>query len=119
MTRKLVLLSAASVCLGSCCSSPQARRFVPASSVMRVEPQPTTRYEFQAAERQGDLIAATGRGLAFGIGDQAIQMQPGEALHVLRVNPDSGEVLVRRLDYHSLARLSLDGLEVRATTYGQ
>ena len=38
-------------------------------------------------------------------------------LHVLRVDPDSGEVLACRLDDRKLVRLSPDGLEVEATTY--
>ena len=118
MTGYLALVSSAMVCLVGCCSPPQARRFVPTSTVVRIEPQPTTRREFQDAEQRGYLVAATGHGVAFGIGDQVIAMQEGEALHVLRVDPDSGDVLVRRLDYHTLARLAPDGLEVRATTYG-
>ena len=117
MTRYLALVSIAAVCLAGCCSPPQARRFVPGSTVVRVEPQPTTRREFQDAEEQGCLIAATGMGMAFGTGDQPVQMQAGEALHVLRVDLRTGEVLVRRLDDHSLARLSPEGLEARATTF--
>ena len=117
MTRYLSLASVAAVCIAGCCSSPQARRFVPSSTVVRVRPQPTTRREFQDAEQQGYLIAATGLGLAFGTGDQPIQMQAGEALHVLKVDPRSGEVLVLRLDDHTLARLSSEGVEVRTTTY--
>lgn len=109
MPRYLTLFSVAAVCIAGCCSPPPARRLVPSSTVMRVEPQPATCREFQDAEQQGYLIAATGRGAAFGTGDQVIQMQEGESLHVLRVDPDSGEVLVRRLDDHSLARLSPTG----------
>ena len=119
MTRCLIFLNVAAVCLAGCGSPPQARRFVPASTVVRVEPLPTTRREFQQAEQQGYLIAATGLGPAVNFWDRPVQMCNGEALHVLGVDADSGEVLVRRLDDHTLARLTLAGLEVRATTYGR
>ena len=113
-------LTAACVVLGinGCCSPAPERRVVPTSTVVRAEPQPTTYAEFQDAEQRGCLIAATGRGVAFGVGDQRVYPQAGEALHVLRVNPQTGEVLVRRVDEHTLARLSSDALEVRTTTYG-
>ena len=119
MTLHLALLSIAAMCIAGCCASPENQRLVPTSTIVRLEPQPTTRREFQDAEQQGDLISATGRGIALGIGDQPIQMQGGEALHVLRVDPRTGEVLVCRLDYHSLARLSPEGLEAETTTYGR
>ncbi len=119
MTRFFLLLSVAAVGLAGCSCPPPARRFVPTSTVGRVEPPPISWGEFQDAEQRGCLIAATGRGVAFGPGDQSVEMTAGEALHVLRVDPRSGEVLVRRLDDHTLARLSPDGLEVRATTYGR
>ncbi len=86
---------------------------------MRVEPQPTTYAEFQDAEQQGCLIAATGLGMAFGLGDQPVRMQAGEALHVLGIDARSGEVLVRRLEYYTLARISAEGLEVKASAYGR
>ena len=117
MTRWLILLVVVASCIAGCCSPPQARRFVPARTVVRAEPQPTTRREFQEAERQGLLVAATGRGGAVDALDQPTRMDAGEALHVLRVDPDSGEVLACRLEDHKLVRLSPDGLEVEDTTY--
>ena len=103
-------------------------RFVPGSTVFAVDPPPTTRRDFQAAERQGCAVVATGRGPAYGVDDLPTRLRPGERLHVLRADAATGEVLVRRLDYdHSasygllpyadLARITLDGLEVLATTY--
>ena len=92
---------------------------MPTSTVVRVEPQPTTYAEFQDAEQRGCRIAATGRGVAFGLGDQRVDLEAGETLRVLRVNPRTGEVLVRRLEEHTLARLSPDALEVRTTTYSR
>ena len=119
MPRVLTLLSFAAVGLAGCCSPDPEQRVVPTSTVMRVEPQPTTLREFKDAEQLGCFITATGRGAAFGIGDQPVQLDKGEALRVLRVDLRSGEVLVRRLDHHTLARVSPDALEVRATTYGR
>ena len=119
MVRPLALFCLIAIGAVGCCSEPPSKRVVPTATVARVEPQPTTLDEFRAAEAQGNLIAATGRGVAFGLGDQPVEMQAGEALHVLRIDPRSGEILVRRLDTLSLARLSPVGVEVRATTYGR
>ena len=84
-----------------------------------MEPQPTTRRDFRDAEQQGYLIAATGRGAAFDVWDQPTRMYEGQALHVLRVDAESGEVLACRRDDGKLVRLSPDGLEVQTTTYGR
>ena len=118
MICRLIFCSVAAWCLASCCAAPPVQRFVPASSVVRLEPQPATRREFQDAEQQGYAIVANGRGEAFDALDQPVQMYKGQAVHVLRVDPESGEVLACRNDDHKLVRLSPDSLEVEMTTYG-
>ena len=117
MIRYLAVCGSCAVCLAGCSTPTAGVRFVPRSSVVRVEPQPTTYREYREAERQGFLVAATGRGLAEGIDDLPTQMHDGEGLHVLAVDPATGEVVVRRLDDNTLARVDQAGLEVRATTY--
>ena len=44
-------------------------------------------------------------------------MQAGERLHVVRIVPDVDEILVKRLDYHTMARITRAGLEVRGSTF--
>ena len=120
MTRCLIFCNFAAWCLaGCCCAPPQAQRFVPASSVVQIEPLPTTHRGFQDAEQQGCLVVATGRGAAFDALDQPTQMYEGQAVHVLHVDAESGEVLACRQDDHKLVRLSPDALELETTTYGR
>ena len=92
---------------------------MPASSVVRIEPLPVTRRGFQDAEQQGYLVVATGRGAAFDVWDQPVQMCKGQAVHVLRVDAGSGEVLACRYDDRSLVRLPPDSLEIETTNYGR
>ena len=116
MIRSLIPLGVAALWLAGC-STPPPVRFVPGSTVFRADPQPTSLGEFREAERQGYLVAATGYGPAYGVDDLPVKMQAGERLHVLRVMPDRDEVLVQRLDYHTLARVGRDGWELRGTTF--
>ncbi len=92
---------------------------VPSRTLVRVEPQPATGPEFREAAGRGLLVAATGIGWAFGMDDRLTRLQPGERLRVLRVDASTGGVLVYRLEGQTLARVSQDGLEVLATTYGR
>ena len=91
---------------------------MPASSVVRVGPLPSTGREFRDAEQQGYVVVATGHGAAFDALDQPTPMYAGQAVHVLRVDAESGEVVACRHDDGKLVRLSPDGLEVETTTYG-
>ena len=116
MTRYFFLFAAA-LCTAGCSTPAPELRFVPTATVYRVEPQPTTSGEFRDAERQGYLIAATGSEMALGIDDLPTHLEAGAPLHVLQVDPRTGEALVRRLDDNTFARVNLEGLEVRATTY--
>ena len=117
MIRSLVILGLIMLILAGCSTPATEVQFVPSSTVFRVEPQPTTYGEFQEAERQGYLVAATGFGLAIGLDDLPTHVQAGERLHVLRVDAVTGEVLVRRLDYNTIVRVNFEGVEVRGTTY--
>ena len=117
MIRCSAIVGLAGLCLAGCATPEAEVRFVPSSTVHRVEPQPTTGAEFQDAERQGYLVAATGRGEAFGVDDLPTQLQANERLHVLRVDPSTGEVVVLRLDYSTVACVSFEGVEVRRTSY--
>ena len=117
MIRCLLTLSVVALTLAGCSTPATEVRFVPNSTVFRVEPQPTTYGEYQKAERQGFLVAATGHGEAIGIDDLPTQIQAGERLHVLRVDLASGELLVLRLDYNAIARVNYEEVEVRGTTY--
>ena len=113
----LACISLILFCMAGCSAPPQQVRFVPSSTVFQVEPQPSTTEEFRETERGGYLVAATGRGTAFGADDLPTVLQAGERLHVIRGIPDADEILVKRLDYHMLARISRDGLEVRGSTF--
>ena len=117
MTWYPALLTAVALCVAGCSTPTVEVRFVPTSTAVRVEPQPTTYHEFRVAEREGCSVVATGVGVAYGIDDRCIQFQPGQRLRVLRVDPATGEVLVRRLDDNALARMTAEGVEARATTY--
>ena len=110
-------LFAALVLLTGCCQDPAPVRFVPATSVRRAEVQPVTSADFQAAERSGDSIVATGYGAAWGMGDQLIQLRRGERLRVLTVNSDSERLVVRRLDEHGLATVTPDAVEALTSDY--
>ena len=117
MTRSLALFSLSVLCIAGCSNEPTVLQFVPSRTLYAVEPQPVTYHEFHEAERQGYLVAATGNAVAYDLDDLPTPIATGAPLHVLRVDPATGEVVARRLDDHTIVRLNPAGVEVRGTTF--
>ena len=89
------------------------RASAPTASNQPSEGYRLTATYWQNAEKFGNSIHATGRGIAVNISGETIRLQPGERLHVISTDPDRGTLLVNREMYNSLAVVTLDGVELK------
>lgn len=88
----------------------------PKAPVRAPEPAPQrtwTMLDFENAPRWGKLIVATGRGTAMDMNHQPQALQPGEPLYVIRIDPNTGALLVNRTLYNAIVAITPDAITLK------